>query len=299
MIKYSPNRHYSRKKAARLCLLAVAAAFLITGCKKDKHEKIDLSSTHTTAAETMAQETSAAETTAVETTAAITLDAAVENAANANSTKPSGSGSGAASVVTSLKTTVNTYSSGRVSVQYPSVTMDDSKKADAINALLKDNALSVIQASGVDEAEDSLQVTCKVLAADRSRITVTYTGVLSPRGAAFPTNLFYSNTVDVAKGSNLGLDYFADPNTLAKYVLSDDCVFPEAGETLKPELMKAKNDQTLEYYINLFRSADFPIEGQFLPSCFSYEHEGDIYFSIPVAHALGDYAIVAYTPDTK
>lgn len=298
MIKYRPSRSHARKKAVYLCLITFSAACLITGCKKNKHEKIDLSSTHTTAAETMAPETSKAETTAVETTAAITLDAAVENAANANSGKTSGSGSGAASLVTSLKTTINTYASGKVSIQYPSVTMDDSEKAARINELLKKNALSSIQASGIDEATDSLQITCKVLAADRSRITVTYTGTLAPEGAAFPTNLFYSNTIDVAKVSNLGLEDFADPYTLAGYVLSGDCVFPESSEALKSDLMRAKNEQTLEYYTGLFKNADFPFDG-YLPSCFSYEHEGDIYFSIPVAHALGDYAIIAYTPDTK
>lgn len=298
MKKYNQNHRHARRKAAYLCLLALGAACLMTGCKKNKHEKIDLSSTHTTVAETMAPETSAVQTSAAETTAAITLDAAVENAANSNSKKPSGSGSGAATTVTSLKTTMNTYASGKVSVQYPSVSLDDTAKQDAINELLKGNALSVISAQALDETKDSLNIQCKVLSADRNRITAVYTGTVAADGAAFPVNLFYTNTIDVGKVSDLKLSHFADPYTMAGYVLSADCKFYGADPALNTELMKAKNDQTLEYYTRLFNEADFPFNLQ-SPDSFSYEHEGDIYFSIPVPHALGDYAIVVYTPDTK
>lgn len=294
MIKLHFQKGSRKKRAVCLCLIALSAASLISGCKK--REKIDLSSTHTTAAETMAPETSKAETTAAETTASITLDAAIENAANSGGEKTSGNG--AASVLTGLKTKINTYTSGKVSIQYPSVTIDDAEKEAAVNELLKNNALAAIQANGIDETKDAFTIQCKVLSADRNRITVTYTGVSAPEGAAFPTNIFYSNTIDVGKVSNLGLSHFADPYTMAGYVLSDDCLFQEADAALKAELMKAKNDQTLEYYTNLFNSSDFPFEGDF-PLCFSYEHEGDIYFSIPVVHALGDYAIVIYTPDNK
>ena len=35
------------------------------------------------------------------------------------------------------------------------------------------------------------------------------------------------------------------------------------------------------------------------PEVFSYEEQGTIYVSIPVPHALGDYALIKYTPDTK
>ena len=35
------------------------------------------------------------------------------------------------------------------------------------------------------------------------------------------------------------------------------------------------------------------------PQSFSYENQGVIYMAVPVPHALGDYVIVSYTPDTK
>lgn len=279
-------------------LAALSCACLMTGCKK-KPEKIDLGSTHTTAAETMAAETTAAETEAETTTQAPSMDAAVENAANSNGSSSTGNGQSALSSQKNLSTKLNTYTSGKVSIQYPSVTnLDDAQKTAALDTLLKDNALSVIKAYKLNEANDTLNITCKVLSADRNRITAVYTGTLSAAGAAYPTNLFFSNTVNVGKASNLGFSHFVDPYTMAGYVLSGDCVFPNADASQKTALMEYKNTQTLEYYTNLFNHADFPVDGNF-PESFNYEYEGDIYFSIPVPHALGDYALIRYTPDTK
>lgn len=268
-------------RAGVLFLLVLASAGMITGCKK-KTEKIDLSSIHTTAAETMAPETTKAsepETTQAETAA------------------PSAASS------KNLTTTANTHTSGKVTIQYPVISnLDDAEQEAKINELLKANAISMIDAYGINEDEDTLSVECTVLSADRSRITVTYIGQLQAKGAAYPTALFFSNTIDVPKAENIGFSKFADPYTMAGYVLSGDCRFYNASAELTAELMKAKNDMTIDEYTRLFNQADFPLKetsGKDTFRCFSYEKDGTIFFSIPVNHALGDYAIVMYTPDTK
>lgn len=282
-----------RHRYAALLLFALTGTLLLAGCGK-KHEKIDLSSTHTTAAaETMApetdKETTAARTTAAEKTAESTTPA---------ETKKAGA-SGSAQTVKKLATKVNTYTSGGITVEYPSVTnMEDSGKAAAIDELLKKNALSVIGARQADGSRDTLQVACKVVSADNKRITVTYTGTFTPAGAAYPTNLFYSNTVNVGKASDMGFSDFSDPASMAAYLLSGDCRFYNVSAETEAELQKAKTALTAEQYTELFKQADFPFTGNF-PDTFSYEDEGTIFFSIPVTHALGDYAIVMYTPETK
>ena len=276
MITYNTR---SRKGAA-LCVLALTTAALVSGCKKSP-EKIDLSSTHTTVAETMAPTTKAE--TQPETTVPETTEAAA------------GSGTEAKNI----STKTNTYSSGNVSIDYPNViNMEDTQQAAAIDELLKKNALSVLEAWEIQDTDDSLNINCQVLSADRNRITVVYTGTLAKKGASYPTNVMYSNTIDVSRVSNIGFDHFADPYTMAGYVLSGDCVFYNVNDDVKAELMEIKNNTSLEAYTDMFTKADFPIEGSF-PESFSYEHQGVIYFSIPVPHALGDYAIVMYAPDSK
>lgn len=273
--------------------LALTSSVLVTGCKKDGREKIDLSSIHTTAAaETMAPETSPAATEAI-TIAPETTTAAKKPAST------SGGKTGAASAAKNIATTLHTYTSGKVSIEYPSVVnMEDSAKAASIDALMKENALSILNAYGIDDTQDTLTVQCKVLSADRNRITVTYTGTYAAKDAAYPVSLFYSNTIDIDTVDNIGFRRFADPYTMAGYVLSGDCIFYGVTPEVATELMKIKNDTSMEAYTDLFNQADFPFSGTF-PESFSYEHEGTIFFSIPVPHALGDYALVAYTPDTK
>ena len=198
-----------------------------------------------------------------------------------------------------MTTQSNTHSSGKVSIDYPSlVNMEDSQKAAAIDALLKKNALSVLDAWKINDQEDSLNVNCQVLSADRNRITVLYTGTLTKKGDAVPTNIMYSNTIDVPNVSDIGFDHFADPYTMACYVLSGDCEFYNVSNEKKAGLMDVKNKISLEDYTEMFTNADFPFEGD-LPKVFSYEHQGVIYFSIPVPHELGDYAIVMFAPDNK
>ena len=274
--------HIRSHKGIALGLLALLSTLLITGCKKSP-EKIDLSSTHSTAAETMAASTAAP---------SLSTTAETEPATTAESLPPAGSSQ-------NISTRMNTYSSGKVSIAYPSVTnLPDAEKTAALDALLKKNALSVLDAWEIQEAEDSLSVSCQVLSADRNRITAVYTGTFTPKDAAHPTNVMYSNTVDVGNVSDIGFDRFADPYTMAGYVLSGDCTFYQADDTRRAQLMEIKNDTSLEAYTQMFTNADFPLDGTF-PESFSYEDQGVIYFSIPVPHALGDYAIVMFAPDSK
>lgn len=268
------GRYYTRKMAV-LCLFAVTGATMITGCKKK--EKINPASTHTTAAvETMARETEK------ETKVEVTTEAAKETEAAKN--------------VTAKK---NLYESGKVSIEYPTVVnVSDAAKAEALDKLLKENALAVIKGLGIDETADDLDVTCQVMSADRNQITVVYKGTWAKEGSNDTINIFYTSTVDVQNVKNIRLSKHADPYTMAGYVLSSDCIFPDADEALTEKLTKEKNNLTLDQYTKLFNNADFSGNGEF-PEVFSYEHEGNIYFSIPVSHEAGDYAIVMFAPDGK
>ncbi|MGN0158105.1 MAG: DUF4163 domain-containing protein [Brotaphodocola sp.] len=275
MMKHN-SRYYTRKMAV-LCLIAVTGAAMLTGCKKK--EKINPSSTHTTAAvETMEKETESEPEAKVEAT----TEAAKETEAAKN--------------ITAKK---NLYESGKVSIEYPTVVnVSDPAAAEAIDALMKEHALAVLKAYAVDETKDDLNVTCQVMGADRNRITIVYKGTLTKDGSRDSSNIFYTSTVDVQNLKNVRLSKYADPYTLAGYVLSEDCIFPDADAAQKEILMKEKNNRTLDQYTKLFTNADFSENGDF-PEVFSYEHEGNIYFSVPFSHEAGDYAIVMFSPDGK
>ena len=276
------------KYTLTIALLALSTACLATGCKK-KHDKIDLSGSQT--AESTVQ-TAPVSTTDAETESSsdITIEPGIENA------QSQGTSAGGSATALSLSVKTDTYQNGNVSIQYP-VISDNSVKPE-INDHLKNNALSILKAWEIDEARDTLNITCKVLSATKNRITVRYDGSVMTDGGMHPTAIFYTNTVNLSSGSDIGLSYLADPATLVSYVLSDDCTFPEADAETAAAAKTFLKESDRSYYTTLFQNADFPYQETF-PECFSYEYEGSIYFSLPVAHALGDYILACYTPENK
>ncbi len=264
------------RKWSVILVLTLSSVCLLNGCKKKNSDssETDVSSTTTQAAAT---ETAAA---ASETTAA------------ADTAAPS--------IVIDAGYSFQSSTSGKSSVQYP--VLDDA--SDAVNELIQKNAQSILDAYELTD-DDTLTMTSEVLAQDKSRVTVIYQGTVTQKGSE-AVNIFCSNTVDLNKATNITLNDFADAYTLAGYVLSDDCYFTNLDESLssstKSELMKEKNSLSISQYTSLFEEADFPVSidpNTLYPGSFSFEKDGVIYFTIPVSHELGDYAMVTYAPETK
>ena len=283
------------KYTMTITLLALATACLATGCKK-KHDKIDLSGSQ--AAESTVQTAPAATTASEEnssenqTAQEITIEPAIEHAAG----QSQGTSAGGSATASSLSVKTETYQNGNVSIQYP-VISDSSVNAE-INAHLKENALSILKAYEIDETKDTVTITCKILSATKNRITVRYEGDCAGPDSMHPTAVFYTNTVNLSSGADIGLSQLVDPSTLAAYVLSDDCTFPEADAEIAAAAKEFLAYMDQAYYTDLFQHADFPYSGTF-PECFSYEFEGSVYVSLPVAHAIGDYILAVYTPENK
>lgn len=266
--------------AAIAGVVVVGAAVAVLVSSSETPDKIDLSSIHTEAPTQEPQTTAPPETT----TAAPTQ--AVQEGEN----------------VQSLSYTIAAYESeGKIRIEYPVISqMDDTEKQEKINQHLMDNALSLLKAWDTEGGKCTVDIQCQVPALTRKRITAVYTGYVSPEGAAHPSNIFYTNTYDLIAGADLGFSDFADPYTMAGYVLSNDVQFAETGGGSLADALEARQRVSIDDYTDIFTKADFPLDAQATwPSSFSYERQGVIYFSIPVEHAIGDYLIVKFTPETK
>ena len=287
-------------------ILILGYGAVIGGCGKE-HEKIALESTEASVEATM--EASTETSSAAEITTAPETTASSEHSGSENS-------AGAQDVIKPNAVTYTTaaYTSGKISIQYPVMEhLDESQSA--VNDLIRLNALSAVDAYATNPETDSLEVKCQVLAADKSRITIVYTGTAMAANAAYPVNVLYSSTIDVRNVSNLDLPVMADPKILAEYVMSEECVYSGSfgGGTASSSVDgKASVDKDMAaalaslhaergtgWYTAQFNAADFPAAADEFPSCFSFEKDGDIYVSIPVPHALGDYVVAVFTPENK
>lgn len=267
-----------------LCILVLAA------CGSKNHGKTDLSSSHTTLSpEAMSSEPQSTEPVKIQDTAA------------PSSSSPAEKGTGS-----KVAAAIQTYKDGSVSIQYPLISgLEDSSKEEAVNALFKSNALEILKAYSIKPDKDTLSVTCKVISADRKRASAVYTGSYTGDQAAHPVQIFFTDTVDLTQAKNISLKDYADPYTIAGYILSADCSFYKASPELTKALMEQRTDTSLKDYTKLLNQADFPVKGTAsdgtsgFPQSFSYEDQGTIIVSIPVPHALGDFALIEYTPETK
>ncbi len=268
-----------------MLMAALLSALSLYGCSHRNYVKADLPDTQTTESK---------ETTTISASSVIEVQNESESKESLSSDPKSGAG-----------TSIYVYKNDKVTIEYPVLTqLADESKLEAVNNLLKGNALEIIKAYSVDPSKDSLTVSADIISADRNRISVAYTGMLSVNGAAHPTNVYYTSVVDLKTASNIRLTDYVDPKLLAEYVLSDKCKFYNTSSELNEALMSIRSDMDEKTYTNIFKNADFssnqPEKGSAeFPESFSYEDQGVIIVSIPVAHAFGDFALIEYTPETK
>lgn len=278
------------KRVVIIPILILSGVCVLSGCKAKEHDKIDISSIHTSAATTQADK---------ETLAPTIPETTVAETQNSSDTVKDGS---SASNVSAKLETYRADGPTKLSIEYPVVSnMADTSKQTAVNQLLKTNAVSIEEQFKPFDANVTIDIKCKVVSVDRKRLTAVYTGIYTVTGGAYPTNLFYTNTIDLENGKNLGFNNYSDAYTMAGYVMSDDCEFYDVSSELKQELLAYRATQSLETYTDLFNAADFPLKNDSttFPESFSYVNQGVLYFSIPVPHALGDYAIVKFNLDGK
>lgn len=174
-----------RKKTLLLFLL-VTSVIMTGGCRKKSQEKMDLTSTHTTAAETMAPETTAAETESSkkpeETTKTADVSASVSGSAKIETYHPKDFPAG--------------------SIAYPVVAhMKDETKQNQVNDLLYQNAISICDALDL-KIWITWPLTARLFPWDTSRITVVYQGEYYVKQGAYPVQTFYTNTVDLNQVKN-------------------------------------------------------------------------------------------------
>lgn len=264
------------KKIYPLLLLAAVSA-LAAGCGKKK-EEVDLRSVMTTA-----QETVEGESTSVSATLASAEESQTET-------------------IPALAIQDTAFTQDKITISYPKLSgMEDSAKESRINALIAQNATAIAKAQGWGPDTEA-SIGYKIVSQSKSRIGIVYSGTKTDANGS--ANIFYTNTIDLNSGKDLGLSDFTDPYTMAGYVLSDDVILSDAFASQSAAFMDTRKNNTLEEYTALFKDADFPIvkpedSNEGFPSSFSYEAGGDIFFSVPVSHDQGDYVVVKYSPDTK
>ena len=189
-----------RKQHVLFAALAAAVALSASGCKS--REKIDLDTLHTSEAETMASTEASGGDKEKETEKETQKETEKE-------TEETQKGADSSSAL-SVRSKIATEKQGKTSIEYAVLSnLRDPKMEDAVNALIKEKALQVLTDYQIDPAADTLSVKCTVVSLDKNKAVLTYEGSLMVNGAAHPSDLFYTTTVDLNKGTLQGLSDYA------------------------------------------------------------------------------------------
>ena len=201
----------------------------------------------------------------------------------------------------SVTENAQSYSKDKSKISYPKLNGIDSKIESSVNKAIEDNAKLALD-SFTSNAGSTAELKYNVKNQSRNRMSIVYTGTLKTGNES--KKIIFTNNINLDTGESIGLTDFADPLTIANYILSDDVELENATNTQAAGFSEYKKNLTVDTLKALLEDADFPLikkndvnEG--FPKLFSYESGGDIYISIPLSHELGDYVLVKYSPSTK
>ena len=201
----------------------------------------------------------------------------------------------------SVTENAQSYSMDKSKISYPKLSGIDSKIESSVNKAIEDNAKLALD-SFTSNAGSTAELKYNVKNQSRNRMSIVYTGTLKTGNES--KKIIFTNNINLDTGESIGLTDFADPLTIANYILSDDVELENATNTQAAGFAEYKKNLTVDTLKALLEDADFPLikkndvnEG--FPKLFSYESGGDIYISIPLSHELGDYVLVKYSPSTK
>ena len=217
-------------------------------------------------------------------------DAAQDEANNGANTGASDDAEVASYVLTS-----QTYSDAGVQIEFPQISeFGDQTKEAAINDLIKDEALKILQYYQSEEAKLNLEVAFSVTWQSKGLLSVQYSGIGYTEGAAYPNKLFYTTNINLMSGEKIKLAdvvfidrAFIDQFRDGELVSGEEAVSDE----LKAALQEYLSAMTADDLIALFQKADFSGDtGLALAEGYSYFTGDSLGISIGVPHVLGDYA---------
>ena len=201
----------------------------------------------------------------------------------------------------SVTENAQSYSKDKSKISYPKLSGINSKIESSVNKAIEDNAKLALD-SFTSNAGSTAELKYNVKNQSRNRMSIVYTGTLKTGNES--KKIIFTNNINLDTGESIGLTDFADPLTIANYILSDDVELENATNTQAAGFTEYKKNLTVDTLKALLEDADFPLikkndvnEG--FPKLFSYESGGDIYIAIPLSHELGDYVLVKYSPSTK
>ncbi|MCR3758751.1 hypothetical protein KYB31_07055 [Clostridium felsineum] len=176
-------------------------------------------------------------------------------------------------------TSKSNYTDKNVAINYPKVT--SSNNQNSVNALIKDQALKVLNFYPTSQNKLDLKVDYNIKWQGTNLLSIVYTGIAYNQGAPHQNNLFFTTNINL---NNLNKVKITDAiNVDANFITKLKQLNPEFADKLKAystdELLKEFNNSDSLDNIGTDKQSDI----------YSYFTKDALFISIPVSTAEGDH----------
>jgi|GEM_PF-616186 len=188
------------------------------------------------------------------------------------------------------KLTKNVYKAKNVTVNYPQITnLGDDNKQKLLNEIIKNDALEGFSKGADDNL--TLEINYNIPLEASNFLSIQYYGLSTIKGAAYPTNQFYTTNIDIKNGKKLKLaDIIKIDDNFVKSFRNGSYVALEPGNSeLKAAVNQYINNISNQDLIKYFKQADSRKIEENPSTTYSYLTNDSIVISINVPHAIGDH----------
>lgn len=180
------------------------------------------------------------------------------------------------------------YVKKNIKINYPQITnFSDVNKQKMVNYIIKKEAVKVLNYYQMDYDELSLEINYDIKWKGLNLLSIQYSGIGNVKGAAHPSNIFYTTNINIYKGSKLRLKDFVkiDESFLEKFKNGQF----KALRLEHKGLLNNFNNADLIKELNRADSLDnIGTENQ--SDIFSYFTKNGLGISVSVVHGAGDHA---------
>lgn len=184
--------------------------------------------------------------------------------------------------------TNQTYTDKKVVIKYPQITgLSDNSVQSKINEIIKNDALEVGKGYSDTDAV-TITIDYKIMCQSARIISIVYSGIRDPKGAAHPTNEFYTTNIDMKTVNKLRLkDIVNIDDTFIEKLKKGTVIHASPGEGTLGEVLEGR-----DMSVSALQSADVHDNKENRLGIYSYFTSDSLGFSVQGNHAIGDHSEV-------
>lgn len=179
------------------------------------------------------------------------------------------------------------FKENKIDISYPQISNSNSELSNSINEKIKECALSVLNFYSNETDDLSVKINYTLELINNKIVSICFKGMTYTETAAYPKNVFYTINIDAEIGERLYAKDLLETNMSLIEIIKKNARF--INNDINKELISEVKKE-IQNYDSSDMLTDIRESGLTDNQIYVYLTQDSIGISIPVLHALGDYA---------